>query len=90
MYVDASAMCNRVAFDLGSGATDSRSWDIKVTQYECGHAMAGKHCFFDGRDTVIMDLWCKISGPPDCLQYHTGTSGAAVRRYDTFYLKQST
>ena len=38
MYVDASEMCNKLTFILGSGGSAlSRNWNIKVTQYECGH-----------------------------------------------------
>jgi len=36
MIVDASEECHTVAFHLGSAASTSRTWDIKVTQYYCG------------------------------------------------------
>lgn len=35
MIVDASAQCHTVTFNLGSSSTETRSWDIKVTQHTC-------------------------------------------------------
>jgi hypothetical protein len=42
IYVDASASCNVVMFDIGTADTTStRVWDIKVTQYNCGDTKGG-------------------------------------------------
>ena len=41
VYVDASNNCHTVAFDISSGSSTTRNWDIKVTQYECGHHNGG-------------------------------------------------
>ena len=41
VYVDASSTCHLAAFDISSGSSTSRNWDIKVTQYECGARDAG-------------------------------------------------
>jgi len=33
VYLDASQSCYQAVFDLGSGSTDSRAWDIKGNHY---------------------------------------------------------
>ena len=38
--MDASALCHKATFALGSTSAQ-RSWDVLVTQYECGDTMAG-------------------------------------------------
>jgi len=53
MFVDAISSCSNAAFTFNKD-TVSRSYDIRVIQYECGDTQGG---------------------PPDCLQYFTGTSG---------------
>jgi len=40
MIMDASALCHKATFALGSTSTQ-RSWDILVTQYDCGDTLAG-------------------------------------------------
>ena len=42
MILDASDSCNDVNFNFGSGSSTSRSYDIKVTQYECGVNLGGE------------------------------------------------
>ena len=44
VYFDAptGTGCATVQFDIGSGDSSSRSWDITVIQYECGHGLAGR------------------------------------------------
>eukprot|EP00093_Oithona_nana_P004330 04330.XXX_134142_132652_1 [CDS] Oithona nana genome sequencing. len=38
MYVDASDMCNDLAFNLAdTGSTVTRTWTIKITQYDCNY-----------------------------------------------------
>ena len=46
MYVDASDLCNELAFNLMEGtSTVTRSWSIKVTQYDCNYNnLAPKGC----------------------------------------------
>jgi len=57
MFVDASTnQCVTATFLFGS-VTYSRSYSIKVLQYQCGS---------------------EAGGPPDCLQYYTGTSGTVA------------
>merc|ERR1719295_853301 len=41
MFVPASNQCNQINIDIDTGSTSTtRLWQIKVTQYECGHQMA--------------------------------------------------
>jgi len=40
MYIDSSSSCMKAVFNFGS-AIVARSYDIKVTQYNCGDEMAG-------------------------------------------------
>ena len=40
VIMDASALCHKATFALGSTSTQ-RSWDILVTQYDCGDTLAG-------------------------------------------------
>ena len=40
VVMDASALCHKATFALGSTSAQ-RSWDVLVTQYECGDTMAG-------------------------------------------------
>ena len=40
VVMDASSVCHKATFALGSTSTQ-RSWDILVTQYECGDTNAG-------------------------------------------------
>lgn len=61
MYVDAKEGCNELTFLMGStavGATlATRSWDITVTQYECGFinsAPAGCTQYFYGNNDDIV------------------------------------
>ena len=35
MWVPASEQCNTLNFDIDTGTTATRTWNIKVTQYEC-------------------------------------------------------
>lgn len=35
MYLDSSEMCNELAFNIGTTTTVTRSWTIKITQYDC-------------------------------------------------------
>ena len=42
VFVEASDSCHSVNFDINEGESSSRTWDIKVTQYECSNEMAGK------------------------------------------------
>ena len=46
MYVDASDLCNELGFNLLEGtSTVTRSWSIKVTQYDCSYNnLAPKGC----------------------------------------------
>jgi len=37
MYVDASEMCNTLAFQLGTTSTVTRAWTIKISQYDCNY-----------------------------------------------------
>ncbi len=38
VYVDASDLCNDIAFNLAGGtSTVTRTWNIKVTQYDCNY-----------------------------------------------------
>jgi len=39
MWVPASDMCNTINIDIDTGTTTTRTWKIKVTQYECGNMM---------------------------------------------------
>ena len=41
MILDASDQCNTALFTLGGTGSTSRSWEIKVTQYECGDENGG-------------------------------------------------
>lgn len=36
MILDTHDMCHDVIFNIGATTTTSRSWDIRVTQYDCG------------------------------------------------------
>ena len=41
MFVPASEACNQLKFDIDTGSSaTTRSWQLKVTQYECGSQMA--------------------------------------------------
>lgn len=40
MWVPASDQCNTLNFDLDTGTTTTRTWQIKVTQFECNDLMA--------------------------------------------------
>lgn len=59
VYVDANSLCNELAFQLGTNAQGvtgipTRSWSIKVTQYDCNSrnlAPAGCTQYFFGSTT---------------------------------------
>ena len=36
VILDTCDMCHDVIFNIGGTTTTSRSWDIRVTQYDCG------------------------------------------------------
>ena len=36
VILDTHDMCHDVIFNIGATSTTSRSWDIRVTQYDCG------------------------------------------------------
>lgn len=40
MFVPASDRCNQLKFDIDTGSSDTRTWQIKVTQFECSSPMA--------------------------------------------------
>lgn len=40
MFLPASDSCNELKFDIDTGSTVTRTWQIKVTQFECGSPMA--------------------------------------------------
>ena len=40
VILDASSMCHDLNFNL-MGDANSRQWDIRVTQFECGDMTAG-------------------------------------------------
>ena len=42
VYVDASDACHKIAFDISPADSSTRTWDIKVTQYECGAEDGGE------------------------------------------------
>ena len=46
VILDASDQCNDIAFNYGSSSTSSRSYDIKITQYECGSNLGGINLYF--------------------------------------------
>ena len=56
----------------------SRSWDIKVTQYNCGDYRAGKVNQWRSIHSLTAML---LVGPDGCLEYHTGQTGT-IARYD--------
>ena len=41
MFLDASDTCSDLTFAIGNGNTATRSFDIKITQYECGSEKGG-------------------------------------------------
>jgi len=57
MYVDASEMCNNLAFQLGTSNDVMKQWTIKVTQYSCDYSnLAPEGCtqyFFGGNAGVV-------------------------------------
>jgi hypothetical protein len=54
MYVDAtSSFCNTLSFGLGTTATTTRSWEIRISQFECDYNnLAPQGCtqYFFGAD----------------------------------------
>ena len=36
VILDTHNLCHDVIFNIGATTTTSRSWDIRVTQYDCG------------------------------------------------------
>ena len=40
MWVPASSQCNELKFDIDTGSSTPRTWNIKVTQYECNDLSA--------------------------------------------------
>jgi hypothetical protein len=54
MYVDAtSSFCNSLSFGLGTTTTSTRSWEIRVSQFECDYNnLAPQGCtqYFYGQD----------------------------------------
>ena len=46
MWVPASDSCNQINIDIDTGSTSSttRRWQIKVTQYKCGHIWCDFRC----------------------------------------------
>ena len=55
MYVDAtSSYCNMLSFGLATTATATRSWEIRVSQFECDYNnLAPQGCtqYFYGSDS---------------------------------------
>ena len=66
VYVDASDMCNDLGFNLGStGSTVTRSWTIKITQYDCNYdnlAPDGCTQYFWGQTTDTVQTYNFDSG----------------------------
>ena len=81
--MDASAVCHKATFALGSTSTQ-RSWDILVTQYECGDTMAGpSNClqyFMGASGTLARYIRNKILVNCDVLP------NFIVAAYATYYL----
>ena len=42
MFVDSSDECNILNFNIGGAAGTARSWDIKVTQFNCMDERGGE------------------------------------------------
>ena len=66
MYVDASEMCNDLAFNLAAtGSTVTRTWAIKITQYDCNYdnlAPDGCTQYFWGQTKDIVKTYNFDSG----------------------------
>ncbi|XP_023347917.1 uncharacterized protein LOC111716666 [Eurytemora carolleeae] len=41
MYLDSSSACNILSFNIDRATTVTRSWRVKVTQYDCGSDVPG-------------------------------------------------
>ncbi|XP_023330828.1 uncharacterized protein LOC111703186 [Eurytemora carolleeae] len=41
MFVDSSSSCNKLSFNIDTANSVSRSWRVKVTQYDCGSNVPG-------------------------------------------------
>ena len=60
MYLDSSEMCNELAFNIGTTTTVTRSWTIKITQYDCNYnnlAPDGCTQYFFGETTDIVKTY---------------------------------
>lgn len=79
VIVDASNQCHDVVFNLGGGTGQTRSWDIKVTQFTCNQELGGemKSCAVVQVNSTFSSN--AILGPEGCLQYFIGTSGTISR-----------
>ena len=91
VFLDATPDCSELNFNIGnSDMATPRSWEIKITQYNCGDEKGGNltsmgYCItcakkYDNSLSLSLSLSLSaflfvLSGPPDCLQYFSGTSG---------------
>ena len=61
MYVPASDGCNMINIDIDTGSSVTRTWQIKVTQYECKDLKAPEedclqyHTAETGEKRVLLD-----------------------------------
>ena len=59
MYVDASAACNNLNFNIGSGSAN-RAWSVKVTQISCDDELLpprGCTQYYFGSDTGTISTY---------------------------------
>ena len=78
MFVPASTTCNTINIDIDTGKTSTtRSWQIKVTQYECGDMMApDQDCLqyhTSSSGSIATFNWDTSSTTVSSSQYHLST-----------------
>ena len=76
MILDTHNECHEVNFNIGGSTTTTRVWDIRVTQYACGHEEVAGNMIANNAalcTNLTLNSIIFIIGWPGCLQYYTQT-----------------